>query len=122
MASTGDMGLDIAFSDHRMSKQSLEELGAVVAAIHKASADNELCFWTFIRYVARNHPTILGVELKPELEHKCDQLLQDIKLPSVIITPSPREELKTNHSAKGRRRWWQFWKQDDSDKNGAAEP
>jgi hypothetical protein len=121
MASTGDMGLDIAFSDHRMSKQSLEELGAVVAAIHKASHDDKLCFWTFIRYIALNYPTILGVELKPELERDCDQLLQGIRLPSVTISPSPREELMANINSKGRRRWWQFWKRNESGKNGAAE-
>jgi hypothetical protein len=107
-ASTGDMNLDIAFSDHRMAKQSLEEFGKVVAAIREKSLDRELCFWAFIRYVSLKLPSILGVELKPDIERRCDQLLEQVRLPPVTIRTSPREELQATR--KRKKRWWQFWK------------
>lgn len=83
--STGDIGLDIAFSDHRLAKASLEKLGEVVAAIHQASDDDKLCFWTFIHYVSLHHPSILGVDLEPELKSQADALLAGIELPEFSV-------------------------------------
>lgn len=82
------MNLDIAFSDHNMPKETLEDFGKVVAAIHAKSDDAELCFWTFIRYISINHSTILGVELNPDVAKKCDLLLSQISLPIITLTPS----------------------------------
>ena len=90
VASTGDMGLDIAFSDHNIEKQSLEDLGKVVAAIHRVSSDSELCFWTFIYYVSTNHSDILGVSLKPDLETSCREILSQAAFPPVKLAPSAR--------------------------------
>ena len=108
--STGDMNLDIAFSDHHMAKETLRELGGVVAALHEASADDELCFWAFIRYISLHHSSILGVELKPEVQSKCDALLEQTRLPDVTMRPSPREQQEAKQKRNGKRRWWQFWK------------
>ena len=83
VASTGDMSLDIAFSDHFLSKTMLEDLGQVVKTIHSASSDEELCFWTFIRYISVDHSSILSVKLDPEMQTQCDQLLQQVDLPPV---------------------------------------
>ena len=82
---TGDINLDIAFSDHHISKDSLEKLGAVVAAIKTQSDDQELCFWTFIHYVSVNHPSVLGVNLKPELQDRAETLLDGLTLPEFIL-------------------------------------
>jgi hypothetical protein len=109
-ASTGDTGLDIAFSDHRMGKESLEELGAVIAALHEVSGDDQLCYWTFIHYVSENHPSILSVELDGDGRAKCDELLGRVKLPAVEIRPSPREQWIASREANRGRRWWQFWR------------
>jgi hypothetical protein len=91
------MGLDIAFSDHNMAKQALEEFGAVVAAIHRASEDAELCFWTFIRYVSKNHPSILHVDLKPEMLARVEALLKGIDLPCVTLRASPERAWRNEH-------------------------
>jgi hypothetical protein len=95
------MNLDIAFSDHHLSKSTLEELGQVVAAIHSASSNSELCFWTFIRYVSLNHPSILGVNLETDLQKRCDSLLQQVVLPTVTLRPSPREEATNDSEEDG---------------------
>ena len=54
--STGDMNLDIAFSDHRLSEETLRAFGAVVGSIHRVCDDDHLRFWTFIHYVSTRHP------------------------------------------------------------------
>ncbi|MCA8986967.1 MAG: hypothetical protein KDA78_04970 [Planctomycetaceae bacterium] len=108
--STGDINLDIAFSDHRIAKETLSELGGVVAAIHEVSADDEICFWAFIRYVSVNHPSILSVDLNPDAEVKCDEVLKQAHLPDVTLRPSPSAEWKAKRKGSGNKRWWQFWK------------
>ena len=77
---TGDMNLDIAFSDHHISKASLEKLGEVVASINSHSDDEQLCFWTFIHYVSIHHPSILGVDLDSELQAQAEELLAGVAL------------------------------------------
>ena len=119
VSSTGDMSLDITFSDHRMAKKTLEELGGVVAAIHRASSDDELCFWTFIRYVSLHHSSILGVDLKSDVREKCDSLLKQLALPPVTLRPSLQEEWELKR--KNRKRWWQFWKTNRIDSDGNNE-
>ena len=99
--STGDVNLDIAFSDNRMAKETLGELGRVVAAIHVASTDDKLCFWAFIRYISLHHFSILGVDLKPDVQVKCDAILAQARLPQVTMRPSPREEWEAKQNRKG---------------------
>ena len=111
VATTGDMSLDIAFSDHRLSKDSLAQLGKVIAAIHQASGDKELCFWTFIHYIATEHSEILGVSLQPDLRARAEQLLASITLPPVELAGGRRGPPKpTNGNSPPQKRWWQFWK------------
>ena len=83
--STGDMSLDIAFSDHHLGKETLEQFGAVVKAIHDVCDDDELCFWAFILYVSDNHPDILAAEIKPDLMQRVEQLLGGVALPVVTV-------------------------------------
>lgn len=90
VSSSGDMNLDIAFSDHRIAKESLEDLGQVIAAIHSVSTDDDLCFWTFIRYISIHHNEILGVNLAPDVQAACDGLLDQINVPDFVLKDSER--------------------------------
>lgn len=113
--STGNMELDITFSDHRIDRETLEELGAVVESIHEASDDRELCFYTFIHYVSVNYPEILAAELKPEARARVEEFLTRLSLPVVTIRPSPRgtrsrKENATGASGQRPKQWWEFWK------------
>lgn len=85
VASTGDISLDIAFSDHHLSIAALESFGDVVRAIHRVCDDDELRFWSFIRYVSLHHTDILGVELAPEQRKECDEVLARAQPPSVSV-------------------------------------
>jgi len=87
VSSTGNFDLDITFSDRRMAKETLEEFGAVVAAISGACDDQELCFWAFIRHVCKTHPNTLKVELKPDALARVETLLARLNLPSVTMRP-----------------------------------
>lgn len=110
VASTGDMNLDIAFSDHNMTKKTLQEFGKVVAAIHSQSDDADLCFWTFIRYISVNHSSILAVELAPDAARKCDALLARTSLPKVTLTPSQAKLAKEAAGSPDSSPWWKFWR------------
>lgn len=87
-ASTGDMDLDIAFSDHLLSPGTLAEFGDVLRAIRAACDDDQLRFWSFIRYVSANHPTILTVDMSPEQQAECERVLARARPRAVVVRPS----------------------------------
>ncbi len=85
VTSTGDMNLDIAFSDHHLSLKTIEAFGEVVRAIRKVCQEDDVCFWSFIRFVSVNHAEILGVELELKMQAKCDDVLSRANPPAVIV-------------------------------------
>jgi hypothetical protein len=87
------MSLDICFSDHNMSKDTLKEFGEVVRAIHQVCEDNELCFCSFIYYVATHHEGILGVSWSLEQTERCAGVLARAKLPPVVVRDSERRQM-----------------------------
>jgi hypothetical protein len=118
MASTGDMNLDIAFSDHNMSKKTLAQFGEVVKAIHRVCDDDQLCFWTFIYYVSTQHSSILGVDMPPERKANCASILQQANPPPVVVEESDWGKLKREIEPRSpdglpkvepRKPWWKFW-------------
>jgi hypothetical protein len=91
--STGNVTLDILFSDHRLSVQTLKAFGELVRSIRRACDDDELCFWSFIYHVAVNHPELLDVKLEPELESRCIDVLERANPPRVIVEESERSRM-----------------------------
>ena len=116
IASTGDMSLDIAFSDHHLDLKTLEELGQVVRALRAtcqaAGAGDDVAFWSFISYVSSNHPSILTANPPPELATRVDDVLRRTTLPTVVLHKSHTRGISgpETRGAGDRRRWWQFWK------------
>ena len=64
---TGNDGLDILLSDHRMDVPSLERLGGVVRSVNAAVKDPVLRFWTFIEYLSDHPADLLSVTLPEEV-------------------------------------------------------
>lgn len=88
VATTGDMNLDIAFSDHRLSVATLGAFGAVVRAIRRVCDDDKLRFWSFVRFVSIHHPDILGVSMPPEQAAACDAVLARAQ-PTPVVVEEP---------------------------------
>ena len=88
--STGNVHLDIAFSDHRLSKGTLNAFGEVVRSIHRVCDDEQLCFWSFIHYVCTYHADICEIDLYPELKALCAAVLASAKPPRVEVEESER--------------------------------
>lgn len=100
MTSTGDINLDIAFSDHRLSKATLAGFGDVIASIHGVCDDDELCFWSFIHYVSTRHPELLGVKMPDETTERCEAILREANPPTVLVEES--EQAKTLREFEAR--------------------
>ena len=85
VSSTGDMSLDIAFSDHRMSVATIGAFGEVIRAIRRVCPDDRERFWVFISYVSTNHPSLLGVNMPPEQQERCREVLTRADPPPVTV-------------------------------------
>ena len=83
---TGNMALDIAFSDHRIPREKLLELGSVVSEIHRICDDESLCLWTFLQYVTLHHPKILEIDLKEEARDAVENVLARLNVPPLSVT------------------------------------
>lgn len=92
--STGDMDLDICFSDHHYAVETLRELGNVVKEIHTHSGDQRLCFVAFMQYVSENHPSILRVNPGPEDKARATEILSRCSMPAVTLRSSPSNEYR----------------------------
>jgi len=99
VASSGNMDLDIAFSDHNYDVVTLKEFGSVVRLISSATEDPPLRFWSFLHYISENHPSILRVELEPELKTEIAATLSKVVLPPVTLRQSPMSSLDESGSA-----------------------
>ncbi len=98
VASSGDMALDIAFSDHFYDVETLKEFGSVIRAIQSASEDPSTRFWAFIHYISEQHPGILKANLKPEMSARLADVLRGVVLPPVTIRESRIHRCKSRES------------------------
>ncbi|CAN5781942.1 hypothetical protein BH09VER1_BH09VER1_17840 [soil metagenome] len=62
-AATGNVDLDLAFSDHKIPEDTLRKLGDFLKIIRFRSGDDDLTFWVFLFYISCEHPHILKIEL-----------------------------------------------------------
>ena len=100
VTTTGDMNLDIMFSDHHMSVATLEAFGEVVRAIRRQCDDQQLRFWSFIRFVSVNHGDILGLQLPPEQAAAYDEVLARAAPPFVTYEESEQSRFLREHKEK----------------------
>ena len=96
---TGDIQLDIAFSDHHMSVETIQGFGRVIKAIRMVCEDDALCFWSFISFVSTHHSDILSVELAPEMSQRCDKVLARASPPEVTVEEPEFRRWMREHKA-----------------------
>ena len=112
---TGNTTLNINFSDHFLVLTTLEQFGAIIKTINRATDDAQLRFYTFIEYVFEHHPTILTYAPSAPVAERIWALLSGMSLPSVEIVLGYRvrnEGEKRDKAAErddGKPPWWQFW-------------
>lgn len=99
--STGDISLDIAFSDHRMDVETLREFGEVVRSIRRVCPDDELAFWSFVSYVSSHHADILGVNLDDDRRRVCEEILSRAQPPPVTVRESERARVLRELEERG---------------------
>jgi hypothetical protein len=94
---TGNLALDIAFSDHRIPREKLLELGSVVSEIHRICKDESLCLWTFLQYVTLHHPSILEINLEAEAKVAVAGVLSQLNTPPLTVSPRLRPHAGSAH-------------------------
>lgn len=55
MGLTGYTSLNILFSDHRLSKESLANFGKVISHLRAKLMSSDVVFWAFFKYVSDEH-------------------------------------------------------------------
>ena len=91
VASTGNMELDIAFSDHHVAVDSLKDLGKVIAHFSDRTDDRRVVFWSFIRYVSENHASILYAVVPGEYTERVAAIYAENDIPTISLKPSFRK-------------------------------
>ncbi len=95
--STGNIDLDIVFTDHHYSIETLQEFGAVIKKIHTQSEDDNICYLTFIAYISENHPSILSIEwdyLDDTTKEQVWYILNNCNMPNVTLRDSMEKKRK----------------------------
>jgi hypothetical protein len=82
---TGNISLDILFTDHKFSVETLSEFGDVIKAISSASDDDALGFSAFLLYISNNYKEILTVNYDDQKTALCDALLEKANVPLITI-------------------------------------
>ena len=99
--STGNMGLDIAFSDHHMSGGSIEGFGKVIRATNHVCDAESVRARSFIRYVSNEHSDILTIDLPPDKAAESDEVLKRARPPKVTVEESVEARFRRDTEAGG---------------------
>jgi hypothetical protein len=88
---SGEVNLDIIFSDHHLARETLRQFGEVVRAIRRRATNPDVAFWAFIAYVSKNHPEILTAKPPQQISAAVDALLAAAQPPRVVVQWKPRD-------------------------------
>ena len=88
---TGNLDLDIMFSDHNISEPKLRELGEVIKEIAKVAPNDAVTFWTFIRYISEHQSHILSAEVPQAIAAEVEQTYNAITFPDISLEDSEED-------------------------------
>ena len=88
--STGNMDLDMAFTDHYVTERTLREFGQVVQTLRFSAKDEATAFWAFMKYVSEQYPEIIIAVVPLKYQKEADAILDRTQLPEVFVEDSPR--------------------------------
>ena len=93
VSTSGSMNLDIVFSDHNMSQNTLKAFGETVRTIRRVCDDDHLRFWSFVHYVSTHHPDLFGVDLSEQQRDRCEEVIARANPPPVLFEESERARM-----------------------------
>ena len=88
--STGNSDLDIAFTDHYLTEDTLQGFGAVIKCLRQNTQDEGVAFWAFMQHVSENYPEIILAETPSRYSASVQALLDQTELPEVTVEDNPR--------------------------------
>jgi len=78
--STGNVDLDILFSNWKFSEDVLSKFGNVVVQIQQNTNDKSIAFWTFLKFISNEYPEILSIDVDEEILNEVEQLLEQLQI------------------------------------------
>lgn len=84
-SSTGDVDLDVMFSEHRMSPKTLDGFSTVVALIKEESPNAEVGLWSFLKHVSDTYPDVLTIDVPAGLTTEVSATLERVPFPGVTV-------------------------------------
>lgn len=87
VASTGDAGLDIAFSDHHISSKTIGQFGDVIQSIQTMDEDPMVRFWVFMRFITEYHGDILSAQPPDDFADRVDAVYSKASFPTITVEP-----------------------------------
>lgn len=80
IASTGNIDLDILFSDWNFSQEVLAKFGNIVVQIQKGTNDKTIVFWTFLKFISNEYPNVLSIDIDESISNEVQAQLSKLKL------------------------------------------
>lgn len=96
-SSTGDIGLDILFSDHNFSVESLEQAGQLIRNLRKLG-DRDTAFWAFMQYISTHHANLLTITLNEPMLTRANDLLKSVEIPKIALESRSRSQFAEDAS------------------------
>jgi hypothetical protein len=85
---TGELALDISFTDHYYPPETLKALSGNLRLIHAVAPTPELALWCFLDFVAE-HNSWLRVNIPGHLKPQIKTLRDAVPLPPIVLQPPP---------------------------------
>lgn len=99
---SGNMDLDIAFTDHHVTDETLRGFGRVIQHLGKNTDDEAVRFWAFMKYVSDHYPEIIFADIPRKYRQAVASLLSQTELPEIMIEDSPRLDTVESSSPEAK--------------------
>jgi parallel beta-helix repeat protein len=91
LSSSGDVDLDLLFSDHHLTPESLSQLGQVIGNIRSSTTDDELFSSAVLHFVQLQNPNLLTYDIESSQLKQVKRLLASLNLQPVTLVASETE-------------------------------
>lgn len=97
---SGPAEFAIVFSDHHMSRTSLEKFGDSIKLLHSHRDNEDVCFWAFIQFISDKHPSYLSARVPESIGVEVESLLAKVEHPHIEIEQGIDEQIEKEKAEK----------------------